>query len=196
MTSINQLKVTSFNCQGFKFRNYDYLIETYNKCDILILQETWLYNFEHCTLNNILPLSQHHAISAMDEAEIGRNGRPYGGCAIIWHNNINLSIEPVQTMSTRICAAHIKADNVNCLIASIYMPNDDNSNDNFEIYGDILYELSSLITLYDECDIILGGDFNVDFNRDTSKNLGIFKHFMNDEELSCPSIYVTSNNFT
>ena len=80
MVSVKQLKITSFNCQGFKFRNYDYLKEIFNKCDIIILQETWLYNFEHSMFNNVLPLSQYHAISAMDDSDIGRNGRPYGGC--------------------------------------------------------------------------------------------------------------------
>ena len=152
MASVSHLKITSLNCQGFKYRNYNYLIETFNKCDILILQETWLYHFEHSAFSYILPSSQYYAISAMDEAEIGRIGQPYGGCAIIWHNNINLSINPLQTISTRICAAHIKNENINCIIASIYMPNDDNSNNNFEIYGDVLYELSSLIELYDDCD--------------------------------------------
>ena len=196
MGSLNQLKITSFNCQGFKYRNYDYLKDIFNKSDILMLQETWLYNFEHTMFNNVLPLSQSHAVSAMDEAEIGRRGRPYGGCSIVWHNNLNLSIEPLKMLSTRICAAHIKGENINCIIASIYMPSDDNNNDNCETFGDVLYELSTLIALYDDCDIIIGGDFNVDFDRALSRNLNIFKHFMNDEELLCPSIHVTANNFT
>ena len=184
----NHLNITTFNCEGFKYRNYDYLSETFNNCDILLLQETWLYNFEHNILNNILQSSQYHAISAMDEADIGRAGRPYGGCAIVWHPNLNLSIEPVSTTSTRICAIHIKAENINCIIASIYMPTDDNSNNNFETYGDVLYELASLIALYDDCDIIIGGDYNVDFGRTNSRNLNMFKHFINDKDLTCPSI--------
>ena len=56
--------------------------------------------------------------------------------------------------------------------------------------------LKYLIALNDDCDIIIGGDFNVDFNRDISRNLSIFKHFMNDEELLCPSLHVAANNFT
>ena len=174
MGSLNQLKITSFNCQGFKYRNYDYLKDIFNKSDILMLQETWLYNFEHTMFNNVLPLSQSHAVSAMDEAEIGRRGRPYGGCSIVWHNNLNLSIEPLQMLSTRICAAHIKGENINCIIASIYMPSDDNNNDNCDIFGDVLYELFTLIALYGDCDIIIGRDFNVDFDRALSRNLNIF----------------------
>ena len=108
MAYTNHLKLTTFNCEGFKYRNYDYISETFNKCDILLLQETWLYNFEHNILNNILQSSQYHAISAMDEADIGRAGRPYGGCEIVWHPNLNLSIEPVSITSVQLSGTQSK----------------------------------------------------------------------------------------
>ena len=47
------LKRTAFNCQGFKYRNYNYVNEIFNKCNILMLQETWLYNFEHSNFINV-----------------------------------------------------------------------------------------------------------------------------------------------
>ena len=196
MANLTPLKITSFNCQGFKDRNYNYIIDLFNDCNILLLQETWLYNFEHNNFNNILISSQHHAVSAMDEEIVGRIGRPHGGCAIIWHQSLNMSVIPINTISSRVCAVQIKSENVNCVVVSIYMPNDDNSNNTFEVFGDVLYELSTLTSLYDDSDIILGGDFNVDFNRIQSRNLNLFKHFINDEELICPSIQITANNFT
>ena len=180
MANFNPLKITSYNCQGVKDRNYNYLNELFNNCDVLLLQETWLYNFEHSIFNNILQPCQYHAISSMDEGNVVRHGRPHGGCAIIWHQNINLSVVPINTLSKRLCAVHIKGDTFDCIFASIYMPNDDNSNNSFEIFGDVLYEISTLISLYENSDIILGGDFNVDFSRNHSRNLNIFKHFLND----------------
>ena len=60
-----KLKITTFNCQGFKDRMYDYVKEVFLKCDIMLLQETWLYNFEHTNFTNIIPNSQFHAISSM-----------------------------------------------------------------------------------------------------------------------------------
>ena len=43
---VRNLKVSSFNCAGFK-RNHEYNNKTvFENCDILLLQETWLYNFE------------------------------------------------------------------------------------------------------------------------------------------------------
>ena len=103
------MKISSFNCSGFK-GNCDYISEVYGKCDILLLQETWLYNFEFNLFNKKIPTCQYHATSAMDESDIGRVGRPFGGCAIIWNKNLALSIIPVDTTSPRLCAVVIKSE--------------------------------------------------------------------------------------
>ena len=42
-----ELNIVSFNCAGFKHRNYDYINDIFKDSDILFLQETWLYSFEH-----------------------------------------------------------------------------------------------------------------------------------------------------
>ena len=34
-----ELKFASFNCNGFKNRNYDYIRDIFKDCDILLLQE-------------------------------------------------------------------------------------------------------------------------------------------------------------
>ena len=132
----------------------------------------------------------------MDDANVHRLGRPYGGCVVFWHHNLAINFVPVKTNSERICAVHVKSENINCILASVYMPNDDDTNISFNIYGDILYELSSLVALYDNCDFIFGGDFNVDFCRINSRNLKLFKHFINDEELQCLSMNFLNNNYT
>ena len=66
---------------------YGYVSDLFNICDILLLQETWLYNFEHNVFNNVLPNCQYYAISAMDQAEVRLKGRPFGGTAVVWHKN-------------------------------------------------------------------------------------------------------------
>ena len=151
-------KIATFNCQGFKDRMYDYLKDIFKSCDILILQETWLYNFENNIFSNVLPDCQYYAISAMDEAEVGRMGRPFGGCAILWHKTLSLSVSPIATTSTRLCTIDIKSDKTNFILMSVYMPNDDNSNSSYDIYGDVLSQISSIISTYDH-DIIIGGGF-------------------------------------
>ena len=171
MTS-KDLIVTSFNCTGFKFRNYDYLKELFRKCDILLIQETWLHKFQHSQIENVLDGCQYHAMSAMDESDVGRVGRPYGGCAVVWHRDLALSLHPIATRSPRICAVSTNSGTSKILIVSVYMPTDDNTDSNYEIYGDVLYELASLVAIHDDFDIIVGGDFNVDFRR-PSRNLSL-----------------------
>ena len=80
----------------------------------------------------------------MDESDIGRVGRPKGGCAIVWHKNLALSILPIDTKTPRLCAVVVKSKKINLVICNVYMPQDTNTNDDFEIFGDILYEILTI----------------------------------------------------
>ena len=191
-----QIKISSYNCAGFKGQS-DFIKEkVYTNCDIVLLQETWLHNFEFNLFNQTLPECQYHAVSAMDESDVGSVGRPKGGCAIVWHKDRTLSIIPVVTISPRLCVVTIKAKNSNILLCNVYMPCDDNSNANYEEYGDTLYEMITLIESYKGHDIIIGGDFNVDFSRNNSRNLRILSQFINDEQLNCITLRCPRDTFT
>ena len=190
------LKYTTFNCQGFKTRVHNYVKEKFEICDVLLLQETWLYKFDHKIFKKILPDCQYHAVSAMDETEIQRTGRPAGGCAVIWKKNLEVAVTPINTSSPRLCAVTMKSETIRLLIMSVYMPNDDNSNNNYEEYGDVLYEISSIVGQYDGYDIVIGGDLNVDFSRNNSRNLNLLKQFLHLEDLECRTLDIINGNFT
>ncbi len=81
------------------------------------------------------------------------------------------------------------------LLGSVYMPNDDHCDQSSEIFGDVLNELSAMINLYDGYDIIIGGDFNVDFYRQ-SRNADLLKLFLNEENLLCPPLSCTHATYT
>ena len=53
-TSMISLNIASYNCQGFKPRNYGYIVKLFNNDEFLCLQEDWLYNFEFSKFSNIL----------------------------------------------------------------------------------------------------------------------------------------------
>ena len=190
-----KLKITTFNCQGFKERMYDYVKEIFKESDILLLQETWLYDFEHSNFANIIPNCQFYAISGMDSANVHRQGRPFGGCAVLWKKNLALAINPINTTSPRICAVEIKSEQIKLILITVYMPNDNDLNNNIDLYGDVLSEISSVICNY-EHDIIIGGDLNVDYIRTNSQNLNLLKQFLHVEELECATLKITHNNFT
>ena len=190
LTMAKSLKIVSFNCSGFKFRNYDYLKDIFKKCDILLIQETWMYNFQHEEIGKVLDDSEQHAVSAMDDWDVSRVGRPHGGCAIVWRRGLALDFQPLTTTSKRLCAVVAQSQCAKLLLVSVYMPNDDNCDRSFEIFGDVLNELSAMINLYEGYDIIIGGDFNVDFSRQ-SRNADLLKLFLNEEKLLCPPLSST-----
>ena len=84
----NNVRFSSFNVTGFKPRNYDFLKSMFSKCDVLLLQETWLYNSQQNIIRDVLKGSQCHAVSAMSDMDVGRVGRPYGGCAVVWRSSL------------------------------------------------------------------------------------------------------------
>ena len=72
-------RIVSYNCRGFNASKVPFISELLNMCDILLLQETWLYSSQFCTtyFNNYNNVS----ICGMDKSVI-HAGRPYGGCTI------------------------------------------------------------------------------------------------------------------
>ena len=187
------LNFVSFNITGFKDRNYNFIQKVFSNCDVLMIQETWLYNCQHHNITNVLKGSHTHAVSAMRDDDVGRMGRPYGGCAIVWHSSLALTCRPVATTSPRLCAVTAEGAGRSMLWVSVYMPNDDNTHSSYEIYGDVLSELSGIIQTYEDYDIVIGGDFNVDFNR-PSRNLALFSQFISQEELQ--RIPIHNNMYT
>ena len=50
--------------------------------------------------------------------------------------------------------------------------------------------------VYSGYDFIIGGDFNVDFTRNNSRNLNLLKQFIVDEQLTCVTLRCPVNDFT
>ena len=130
----------------------------------------------------------------MNEADVGRVGRPFGGCAIVWHRNLALTFNPIVTNSPRICAVKMTSNNISIIVISVYMPTDEDVH--FVTYGDVLDEISSIINSHDNFDIILGGDLNVDFSRIGSRNLDLLKCFITQEQLTCATLQTVNNNYS
>ena len=195
MIDNNTLKVISFNCKGFKERNYDYLNFLFSKCDILLIQESWLYSFEFGGVSNVLPGSICLGVSAMSEDDIGRRGRPYGGCLIVHKRNFPLPVVQINTLSKRICAAKIVQNEIKILLVSVYMPTEIQNDFLMNEYQDVVNETSGLLHIYDDFNIVIGGNFNVDFNR-PSRNLDVLKIFIVNESLICSNNMINQSDYT
>ena len=98
MTLQHPIKFLSFNCKGFKPRNYNYLRKIFQNVDFMLVQELWLYDHEFDVITKELSNCNYFAKSSMNSCEF-RNGRPYGGLAIIWKSNSYFSVDVIDTMS-------------------------------------------------------------------------------------------------
>ena len=116
------------------------------------------------------------------------NGRPYGGVAVIFKPCIDANIEMIDTLSNRLLACKINWKNsflCDVLLVNVYMPS--NTNDNNSEFLDIMLEISSILQMYNNCDVVIGGDFNCNMGTagDRSK---MFQDFISLNELVCPTI--------
>ena len=190
------LNITSFNCKGFKYRNYEYIRELFESCDILLLQETWLFRFQFSEVEKILNTCRCFGVSAMEEEDIGRSGRPHGGCLILYKKSSVLPISQIDSNNTRICAGKIDSHQLKILFISVYMPCDDGSSASYDSYVTVLYDLSALLSLYDGYQCVIGGDFNTDFVRNNVYS-NTLKSFLEVESLTCVNYdKCFGNNFT
>ena len=111
------------------------------------------------------------ATCAMDET-IHRVGRPFGGVSIIWKSSIKGQVIKIDCESSRLCGLLFTQDNVTMLIMNVYMPCDKNNND--PEYIDVLNMMSQLCYKYNPNHVVIGGDFNVEFNRNSANTRSLF----------------------
>ena len=163
----NNLVVATYNSQGHGLGRIDYISELLNKTDLLLWQEHWFLTKElDQVVNKFGDMNVScHGTSGMDESVI-LEGRPYGGCLIMWKSAINAVIRPLVCISKRICGIQVCLKGVNFLVINVYMPcSPDSKKESKEEFIDIIAEILSLCRSYDCENIIIGGDFNIDFNR-------------------------------
>jgi len=91
-------------------------------------------------------------------------GRPYGGCAIFWAANLKASIHFVDTCNRRICSIRLCKDDYKLLFINLDMPYE-TDNDVYKEYHAVLAVVLSVTGLSPDHSLMIGGDFNVDFNK-------------------------------
>ena len=194
-------KIASFNCKHFSGQlKKNYISDVFKKCDILMLQEHWLHeeNFESAfsSLDNNISVCMQGK-SAMP-SNVVLNGRPHGGCVILWRSNLKYSIIPIDTISVRLNCIKINVcENYSILLFNVYMPCDDrSSHGNINEFQDILSEISVIATNENVDNLIIGGDFNTSFDRQSPQSEEL-RTFCNSEELfPCCKLSVSKVEYT
>ena len=159
----DSITIASYNSRGLNQSKQSYISRLLNRCDFLFIQEHWLSELQLESVGRINSGVLYPGVSGFDNSDILK-GRPYGGCAILWHSNLMASVCSVVTNSSRICAARVVTDSWKLLLINVYMPYEDGDERSDEFVY-VLSVIENIIGNNSDCHVILGGDFNVDCNR-------------------------------
>ena len=153
------LRLCSFNCRSVK-NCAPVIRELCDAHDIVLLQEHWLLPNELNFLNSIHKDFLSIGLSAVDLTTDILVGRPYGGTAILFRNNIFSRCSVIESDSSRITGLEVNVGIGSVLILCVYMPCDYGDNDSLENYIECLCELHACIANSDAPHIVLAGNFN------------------------------------
>jgi len=117
-------------------------------------------------------------------------GRPFGGTAVLVKKSLLHCMTPVVSKE-RFTVVAIG----NWLLASVYLPCAGTA-DRQSLYDDVLLELDSVISDYNELDLLVGGDFNVDLDTNNSYSASVSNFMMRNNLKRCDKIYPTGIKHT
>ena len=134
-TKNQKINITAetLNCHGFA-QSSEYVVNRLKSCNILCLQETWIWPHEISLISDTISnhpdirnSSQEYTVISkcgMHDREPDYSGRGYGGVTVIVKNNINFSIKEIKIASDRIVAVGLydKHDKLIHVICSVYLP--------------------------------------------------------------------------
>ena len=199
MVANNNISLCSYNAKNYDPIKYNIIKELFDKCDFLLLQETWLNEKEFIRkFKNDFSNSECISASKMDLDGI-KAGRPYGGVAICYHSYLKCQVEYITTTSKCICALKININDISFMLVNVYMPSSDKM-EALEEYTSILQEVSSICIQSSTQHLILGGDWNADIARNDQRTK-LFKDFILHEnlinvlELNISNVPYTYENF-
>lgn len=164
-----------------------------DKCDIVLLQETWLRESELVMLSSLHVDFSGRGVSSMDSTQGMHKGRPYGGLAILWRKALgHLCRIDLVDPDNRLFAIEIECAGKRLSILNVYLPYDDGSN--MDEYQQYLNQISGFIDMNPySCAF---GDFNAN-TRQMSHFGRTLVDFCNDENLILSDTAMCdSNSFT
>lgn len=195
MAGNDSIRFVSFNCRSVK-RSINEIKELCLSYDIILLQEHWLFPFELDYLTGISEDFYAYSKSAMDPESNVVKGRPYGGTAILFRKCLLPVINCITVDSPRITAVNLTVDinsrSTAILIASVYMPVDDDVfDDEFEF---VCGALSAMMVDTNVNHFIFAGDFNFRF---LTNRHSFIMNSLSDYNVKCADqTYLLPDSFT
>ena len=144
-----KFNVCSYNCKGYNDRKSMFISALFLLYDFILLQEHCLFQNRLHVLNSINSKVGFIGTSAMDE-NVLLSGRPHGGCAIVWHNDIKHKIEVIDCVSRRLFAIKVFLNkDIHFIIFNVYMPCDKHTHGpELDEFVEILNEITVVVNRF------------------------------------------------
>lgn len=180
------LSIASLNCHGLGAGKIDFVRSLCKDNQLVLLQEHWLLTENLSTFEREISGISSHGVSAVDSTQL-LQGRPHGGCSILWSTAMKCSVTPVETNNNRVCAVIVDLSSIRILITNVYLPVDTKfDRNNVSEFDDALLSVSTIARDRGIDHVIYGGDYNTDFRRHDSLHTISLRRFMRDETLIEP----------
>jgi exonuclease III len=122
-TTSKSLHVGTLNVENF-YTNIEYIKQMLHRCDILCIQEHWLYNFQSADIQLELD-DVCVAIKCVDDNDpIPPLQRPrgMGGVATIWKSSLDNKVTIIEDGGDRVQATLVETERKRICIINTYMP--------------------------------------------------------------------------
>lgn len=166
------LNVISFNSTGLNLERQRYISELlgFYKPDIMMLQETWMFQSEICELNKLSDSYKASGVSGMSERERIVQGRKYGGVACLWNKSIAKCVKPYKTESKRLFGLILTIENnQKLLLLNAYLPCDNYLSERVdECFMNTVNDIELAVEGLNLDFLLIGGDLNIDLQRNNA----------------------------
>ena len=101
-------------------------------------------------------------------------GCPFGGCAILYRRTLSPFVSRVCSLSKRFCTISLRLCDptsnsiINTLLINVYLPTNYNTDDSNNAFLESIAELDGFISAQSFDNLIICGDFNVDFSHNNN----------------------------
>jgi len=175
-TNPNTICVTSYNSGGIGVDRQNYIKTLLLFSDILCVQEHFLLDSGDRKHSNTNKLKQYFSDNhdmyikpAFKSNNCLSKGRGSGGLVILWKKSLTKYVSNIKSENYRVQATHFKFPEAELLIFNLYFMVDPQTN-NFNDYEllSLLAEIERIITATNCNNILLCGDINCDFSRNSN----------------------------
>lgn len=154
---MEDIKILSWNCQGFK-SNGPWLHKVLHNYDIIALQETWLLDTEQILLDQFDPNYYSIHKSGMPKTFLTLRGRPYGGVGFLIRKSLQNHVKTVMQNDSRLISISFATESGEMLVTNVYFPV--NSINNEELIVKYISKIEMLVSEHNGYSVVCG-DFNL-----------------------------------